>query len=37
MVHDSTFGGNAQAMAVGLATLAVIEEEKLVANAAQTG
>ncbi len=37
MVHDSTFGGNAQAMAVGLATLAVLEEEKLVENAATLG
>lgn len=37
LVHDSTFGGNAQAMAAGLASLAVIDEEGLVANAARTG
>lgn len=37
MVHDSTFGANAMAMAAGLATLAVIEDEGLVASAARTG
>jgi ornithine--oxo-acid transaminase len=37
MVHDSTFGGNNLAMAAGLATLAVIEDEGLVANAACQG
>lgn len=37
MVHDSTFGANALAMAAGLATLAVIDDEGLVANAARTG
>ncbi|HLI24830.1 MAG TPA: aminotransferase class III-fold pyridoxal phosphate-dependent enzyme, partial [Acidimicrobiales bacterium] len=37
MVHDSTFGGNNLAMAAGLATLAVIEDEGLVANAAFQG
>jgi len=33
----STFGGNPVACAAALAVLAVIEEEKLVANAAETG
>ncbi len=37
MVHDSTFGANALAMAAGLATLAVIDDEGLVANAARLG
>jgi ornithine--oxo-acid transaminase len=37
LVHDSTFGSNALAMAAGLASLAVIEDEQLVANAEQTG
>lgn len=37
LVHDSTFGANAMAMAAGLATLAVVEEEGLVENAARTG
>lgn len=37
MVHDSTFGANALAMAAGLATLAVIDDEGLLANAARTG
>ncbi len=37
LVHDSTFGGNAMAMATGLATLAVVEEEGLVERAARTG
>ncbi len=37
MVHDSTFGGNALAMAAGLATLSVISDEDLVANADRTG
>ena len=37
MVHDSTFGSNAAAMAAGLATLAVIEDEQLVSNAERTG
>jgi ornithine--oxo-acid transaminase len=36
-VHASTFGGNALAMAAGLATLAVTDEEDLTANAARTG
>ena len=37
LVHDSTFGSNAAAMAAGLATLAVIEDEQLVENAERTG
>jgi ornithine--oxo-acid transaminase len=37
MVHGSTFGKNDLAMAAGLATLDVIEEEDLVARAAATG
>ncbi|HEX9067093.1 MAG TPA: aspartate aminotransferase family protein [Streptosporangiaceae bacterium] len=37
LVHDNTFGSNAAAMAAGLATLAVIEDEQLVANAERTG
>jgi ornithine--oxo-acid transaminase len=37
MVHDSTFGGNALAMAAGLASLAVIDDEGLVDNAARQG
>ncbi|MDT4901609.1 MAG: ornithine--oxo-acid transaminase [Pseudonocardiales bacterium] len=37
LVHDSTFGSNAQAMAAGLATLHVIDRDDLVANARSTG
>jgi ornithine--oxo-acid transaminase len=37
MVHDCTFGSNAAAMAAGLATLAVIEDEQLVSNAERMG
>ncbi len=37
LVHDSTFGANAAAMAAGLASLAVIEDEQLVSNAERTG
>jgi len=37
LVHDSTFGSNAAAMTAGLATLAVLEDEQLVANAEQAG
>ena len=37
LVHDSTFGSNAAAMAAGLASLAVIEDEQLVRNAERTG
>jgi ornithine--oxo-acid transaminase len=36
-VHDSTFGSNAMAMAAGLATLQVIEDENLIENAAKVG
>jgi ornithine--oxo-acid transaminase len=37
LVHDSTFGSNASAMAAGLASLAVIEDEQLVTSAERTG
>jgi acetylornithine/succinyldiaminopimelate/putrescine aminotransferase len=37
VVHGSTFAANASAMAAGLASLAVIEDEQLVANAERTG
>jgi len=37
LVHDSTFGSNAQAMAAGLATLHVMAEEDTVANARAVG
>lgn len=37
VVHSSTFGKNDLAMAAGLASLAVIQEEKLVENAAKVG
>lgn len=37
LVHDSTFGGNAMAMAAGLASLAVMDDEGLIDNAAKTG
>jgi ornithine--oxo-acid transaminase len=37
LVHDSTFGSNALAMAAGLASLAVVDDEGLVDNAARTG
>jgi ornithine--oxo-acid transaminase len=37
VVHGSTFGKNDLAMAAGLATLEVIESERLVQRAAQTG
>jgi ornithine--oxo-acid transaminase len=37
LVHDSTFGSNAQAMAAGLATLHVFEQEQVVANARRVG
>jgi acetylornithine/succinyldiaminopimelate/putrescine aminotransferase len=36
-VHASTFAGNALAMTAGLATLAVIDDEDLVANAERRG
>src|SRR5262249_36289256 len=37
LVHDSTFGSNAQAMAAGLATLHVFDTEDVVARARQVG
>ena len=37
LVHDSTFGSNAQAMAAGLATLHVFEKEDVVGNARRMG
>jgi len=37
LVHDSTFGSNAQAMAAGLATLQVFEQDAVVANAGKMG
>jgi ornithine--oxo-acid transaminase len=37
LVHDSTFGSNAMAMAAGLAALQVVEDEKLVQNAERIG
>jgi acetylornithine/succinyldiaminopimelate/putrescine aminotransferase len=37
LVHDSTYGTNALAMAAGLATLSVIDDEGLIANAATIG
>jgi ornithine--oxo-acid transaminase len=37
LVHDSTFGPTAAAMAAGLAALSVIDDENLVSNAEQTG
>ncbi|WAP59251.1 aspartate aminotransferase family protein [Streptomyces sp. S465] len=37
LVHSTSFGSNAQAMAAGLAVLAVMEDEEIVANARRTG
>ncbi|GAA4761747.1 aspartate aminotransferase family protein [Streptomyces sanyensis] len=37
LVHSASFGSNAQAMAAGLAVLAVLEDEQVVANARVTG
>ena len=37
LVHDSTFGSNAQAMAAGLATLHVFEADDVVGNARRVG
>ncbi len=37
LVHDSTFGSNAQAMAAGLATLHVFDDENVVENARVIG
>ncbi|SCK36795.1 aspartate aminotransferase family protein [Streptomyces sp. WMMB 322] len=36
-IHSASFGSNAQAMAAGLATLAVLENEDLTARARRTG
>jgi acetylornithine/succinyldiaminopimelate/putrescine aminotransferase len=36
-VHASTFAGNALAMTAGLATLAVVDDEDMIANAARRG
>ncbi|NIY69678.1 aspartate aminotransferase family protein [Streptomyces malaysiensis] len=37
LVHSASFGSNAQAMAAGLAVLAVMEDEEVVVNARRTG
>ena len=37
LVHDSTFGSNAQAMAAGLATLSVLDREGVIENARSAG
>ena len=37
LVHDSTFGSNAQAMAAGLATLHVMDQQDVVGNARRVG
>ncbi|WP_369200939.1 aspartate aminotransferase family protein [Streptomyces sp. PU-14G] len=37
LVHSASFGSNAQAMAAGLATLAVMDDERLTENARRTG
>ncbi|MFG3497490.1 aspartate aminotransferase family protein [Streptomyces sp. NPDC047928] len=37
LVHSASFGANAQAMAAGLAVLAVMDDEEIVANARRTG
>jgi ornithine--oxo-acid transaminase len=37
LVHDSTFGSNAQAMAAGLATLHVLEQDNVIDNARKIG
>ncbi|MFI6105391.1 aspartate aminotransferase family protein [Streptomyces sp. NPDC051310] len=37
VVHSTSFGSNAQAMAAGLAVLSVLEDEEVVANARRTG
>ncbi|MBY8887576.1 aspartate aminotransferase family protein [Streptomyces sp. PTM05] len=37
LVHSASFGSNAQAMAAGLATLSVMEDERVVENARVTG
>ena len=37
LVHDSTYSGNTLAMAAGLATLAILDDEGLIANAGTVG
>lgn len=37
LVHDSTYSGNTLAMAAGLATLAILDDKGLIANAATVG
>jgi acetylornithine/succinyldiaminopimelate/putrescine aminotransferase len=37
LVHSASFGSNAQAMAAGLATLSVVEDEQLVENSRRVG
>ncbi|MCM2580396.1 aspartate aminotransferase family protein [Streptomyces meridianus] len=37
LVHSASFGGNAQAMVAGLATLTVMEDEDIVADVRRTG
>jgi ornithine--oxo-acid transaminase len=37
LVHSASFGSNAQAMAAGLATLAVMEDEDVLGNVRRTG
>ncbi|MGP3973775.1 aspartate aminotransferase family protein [Streptomyces sp. 8N114] len=37
LVHSASFGSNAQAMAAGLATLAVMDDERLTESARRTG
>jgi acetylornithine/succinyldiaminopimelate/putrescine aminotransferase len=37
LVHSASFGANAQAMAAGLATLSVMDDEKVVENARRNG
>ncbi|MEV6104842.1 aspartate aminotransferase family protein [Streptomyces sp. NPDC051940] len=37
LVHSASFAGNAMAMAAGLATLSVMEDEEIVANALHVG
>jgi acetylornithine/succinyldiaminopimelate/putrescine aminotransferase len=37
LVHSASFGSNAQAMAAGLATLSVVEDEQLVENSRRLG
>jgi ornithine--oxo-acid transaminase len=37
LVHSASFGSNAQAMAAGLATLSVMEDEQVVANSRRVG